>query len=85
MSWLNQQDSVTNQMQVWETACSDLMRLAQTDSNLAPGVLATQIQCHILVAKVINNPSWIDVSSSNTQEGGVVKYFSDQLQKLGIE
>ena len=29
MCWLNQQDSVTNQMQVWETPCSDLIRLVQ--------------------------------------------------------
>ena len=87
MSRLNQQDNVTNQMQIWETACTDLIRLAQIDSNLAPGVelLATQIQCHILVAKVMNNPGWIDASGSNTQESGVVKNSIDQLQKLCLK
>lgn len=87
MSRLNQQDNVTNQMQVWETACSDLLRLAQIDSKLAPGVelLATQIQCHILIAKVMNNPGWNDASVSNTQEGGVVKNSIDQLQKLCLK
>jgi len=87
MSRLNQQDNVTNQMQVWETACSDLLRLAQIDGKLAPGVelLATQIQCHILIAKVMNNPGWNDASVSNTQEGGVVKNSIDQLQKLCLK
>lgn len=87
MSRLKQQDSMTNQMQVWDTAYTDLIRLAQIDLKLAHRVelLATQIRCHLLMAKVMNNPAWLDASSFNTQEGGVVKSSIDQLLKLSLK
>lgn len=86
MSRLNQPVSVTNQIKVWDAACNDLIRLAQIDSNLAHGVelLATQLECHILIAKVMNSPAWVDVSSLNAQDGDVVKNLIDQLQRRSL-
>lgn len=85
MSRLNQSTS-TNQIKVWDAACNDLIRLAQIDSNLAHGVelLATQLECHILIAKVMNSPAWIDSSSLNAQDGDVVKNLIDQLQRCSL-
>jgi hypothetical protein len=85
MSRLNQPIS-TNQIKVWDAACHDLIRLAQIDSNLAHGVelLATQLECHILIAKVMNSPAWIDSSSLNVQDGDVVKNLIDQLQRRSL-
>lgn len=86
MSRLNQAVNATNQIKVWDAACHDLIRLAQIDSNLAHGVelLATQLECHILIAKVMNSPAWADVSSLNVQEGDVVKNLIDQLQRKSL-
>jgi hypothetical protein len=85
MSRLNQPIS-TNQIKVWDAACHDLIRLAQIDSSLAHGVelLATQLECHILIAKVMNSPAWIDSSSLNVQDGDVVKNLIDQLQRRSL-
>ncbi|EFX70011.1 hypothetical protein DAPPUDRAFT_328539 [Daphnia pulex] len=85
MSRLNQPIS-TNQIKVWDAACHDLIRLAQIDSSLAHGVelLATQLECHILIAKVMNSPAWIDSSSLNVQDGDVVKNLIDQLQRQSL-
>lgn len=86
MSRLNQPVSVTNQIKVWDAACHDLIRLAQIDSNLAHGVelLATQLECHILIAKIMNSPAWVDVSGLNAQDGDVVKNLIDQLQRRSL-
>ena len=86
MSRLNQSVVATNQIKVWERACQDLIRLAQIDSSLAHGVelLATQLQCHLLIAKVMKNSAWLDASSLNTQEGDVVKTWIDELQKRSL-
>lgn len=85
ISRLNQ-PTTANQIKVWETAYQDLLRLAQIDSSLAHGVelLATQLQCHLLIAKLVNNSAWTDASSLNTQEGDVVKNLIDQLQRRSL-
>ena len=87
MCRLKQIGNVTNQVKVWETACQDLIRLAQIDSTLAHGVelLSTQLQCHLLMAKVMNNASWSNATGFSTQEGGVVKSCVDQLQRLSLK
>ena len=89
MSRLKQKDHHIrgNQLKVWETACQDLIRLAQIDTQLSHGVqlLATQLQCHLLMAKVISNPAWIDATGFSTQESGVVKNSIDQLQRLCLK
>lgn len=86
MSRLNQPTSSSNQIKVWDAACHDLIRLAQIDRNLSHGVklLATQLECHILIAKIMNCPAWVDVSSLNAQDGEVVKNLIDQLQRRSL-
>lgn len=86
MSRLNQPIVAINQIKVWDRACQDLLRLAQIDNGLAPGVelLATQLQCHLLIAKVMQNSTWLDSSSLNTQEGDVVKNWIEELQKRSL-
>ena len=84
--WRLNQPITANQIKVWDTACQDLLRLTQIDNSLAHGVelLATQLQCHLLIAKLMNNPAWTDASSLNTQEGEVVKNLIDQLQRRSL-
>lgn len=86
MTRLNQPVSAENQINIWGAACHDLVRLAEIDCSLAHGVelLATQLECHILIAKVMNSPAWIDVSSLNAQDGDVVKNLIDQLQRRSL-
>ncbi len=72
---------------MWETACQDLIRLAQIDGQLAHGVqlLATQLQCHLLMARVVGNAAWTDASGFSSQESGVVRNSIDQLQRLCLQ
>lgn len=82
--------AASDQIKVWDTACQDLGRLAQIDdgSSLAHGVqlLAAQLQCHLLVARVMRNSAWIDPSGCGptTQDGDAVKHWIDQLQRLSL-
>lgn len=87
MSRLNQSVVASNQIKVWERASQDLVRLARIDDNLANGVelLATQLQCHLLIAKIMQNSAWLDASSLSTQEGDVVKHWIEELQKLSLK